>query len=88
VSLTFWFKCSPVSKVSFPITEVQKVALRRNIETQLSRIVGGPKGVRVCLCVSVCLSVCVCVRACVRARARAGVCMCVFACFYDMRTCA
>ena len=46
VSLTFWFKCGPPKQVALPITAMQKVALRRNIETQMAACTGGGRGVR------------------------------------------
>ena len=46
VSLTFWFKCGPPGEVRFPLSCVQKVALRRNVEAQLALLGGGGSAVR------------------------------------------
>ncbi|EKX46791.1 hypothetical protein GUITHDRAFT_162927 [Guillardia theta CCMP2712] len=40
VSLTFWFKCPPVGDLRLPISQVQRVALRRNIENMFGSMLG------------------------------------------------
>eukprot|EP00960_Hanusia_phi_P044539 756695-Hanusia_phi.AAC.4 len=36
----FWFKCPPVGDLRLPISQVQRVALRRNIENMFGSMLG------------------------------------------------